>query len=308
MKRLWLNDDVIKKYLKAGNVVNKVLNRALDIVNEGVEVLRICEELEKEIVRLGAKPAFPVNISINNVAAHYTSPIGDTSTIPRESIVKVDVGAHVNGYIVDAAVTVNFSPIYDGLVKASREALKDVSRVLRDGLNIGRLGSLIERRIREYGAKPIKNLTGHLIDRYNLHAGKIIPNVSTRTRELVKAGEVYAIEPFATDGEGYVVETSSTFIFRLSRFKKIKEPNEIVNFMKLIKEKFDRLPFSERWLSSIYATHTIRENINELLKRRILEAYPVLVERRNGLVSQFEDTFIITREGSIPLARTLEIL
>lgn len=308
MRVLGLGDDVIEKYFKSGNVVNKVLNRALNIVDEEVEVLKVCEELEREIVKLGAIPAFPVNISINNIAAHYTSPIGDTSVIPKDSIVKVDVGAHINGYIVDAAVTINFSPMYNGLVNASKEALKDVSRVLRGGLNIGRLGSLIERRVREYGAKPIKNLTGHLIDRYNLHAGKIIPNISTRTRETIKVGEVYAIEPFATDGEGYVIETSSIFIFRLSRYRRIKGPSEILSFMKLIRDKFDRLPFSERWLSSTYSIYTIRKNIKELLKRRILEAYPVLVERKNGSVSQFEDTFIITKEGSIPLAQTLEIL
>jgi len=308
MRRHELSEEIVEKYLKAGDIVNKTLNKALNIVDEEAKVLKICEELEREIERLGAKPAFPVNVSINNIAAHYTSPIGDKTTIPRGSVVKVDVGAHINGYIVDAAISICLSPAYEEIARASRDALKEVSRVLRDGLNIGQLGSLIERKIKEYGVRPIKNLTGHLIDRYNLHAGKVIPNVSMRTREVVKCGEVYAIEPFATNGDGFVVETAHAFIFRLARFKKIKKFEDLVKFMKSIKFNFNGLPFSERWLSPSYPTPIIREYVRELLSRRVLEAYPVLIERKGGIVSQFEDTFIIMKGKAIPLARTLEIL
>jgi len=308
MREFGLNGDVLEKYFRAGDIVNKTLNKALNIVDEGVKVLKICEKLEDEIIRLGAKPAFPVNVSINSVAAHYTSPPEDITVIPKNSVVKVDVGAHINGYIVDAAITICLSPVYGDLVEASREALREASKALRSGLNIGRLGSIIEKKIKEYGMKPIKNLTGHLIDRYNLHAGKVIPNVSVRIKDSLKPGEVYAIEPFTTNGEGYVVEASYAFIFRLARFKRVKGPSEVVNFMKLIKTKFDRLPFAERWLKFTYSPFIIERCIKELLKQRVLEAYPVLVERRGGIVAQFEDTFIVTKEGSVPLARTLEIL
>jgi len=151
-----LSSEEVEISRKTGEIVHKTLNRALNIVKPGMKVLDLCEDLENYIRSQGAKPAFPVNVSINEVAAHYTAKIDDEYTIPEKSIVKIDVGAHIDGLIVDAAITVSFNPIYDKLLEASMEALKAVKTVLKHGVPIRKIGQVIEKTIKSFGFKPIR--------------------------------------------------------------------------------------------------------------------------------------------------------
>ncbi len=302
-----LDEEVLDKYLKAGEIVHKTLEKAIDAVKPGLKIEALCDNLEAYIVSQGARPAFPVNVSINEVAAHYTSPIGDPSRIPENGLVKIDVGAHVDGYIVDAAVTVPLTSKYQLFVDASMAALRDIATRLKPGVNLGRLGGVIERAIRSYGLSPVRNLTGHLISRYRLHAGKSVPNVSTITLSKTLPGEIYAIEPFATDGRGFVIEDLNSYIYRLKTVKRVKETS-LRRLLKVIKNRFDRLPFAERWLKNYMSVTSLRENMRKMLSLKIIQEYPVLVEQSGGYVSQMEDTFVVTRRGAFPLARTLSII
>ena len=64
-----LSDDDVRIYCRVGKIVHDVLEYAKTIVKPGVKVLEICEKIEQKIIEHGAQPAFPTNISINNVAA-----------------------------------------------------------------------------------------------------------------------------------------------------------------------------------------------------------------------------------------------
>ena len=176
------------------------------MVFEGMEVMDLCEKVEESILKMGGNSAFPCNIGIGSVAAHYTSLLGDQSTIPRGSIVKVDFGAEVSGYVADSAITVSFNPEFQPMIVAAEEALKTAIENVRSGAKARDLGGAIERCIARYGYKPIRNLTGHKIERYSLHTGKAIPNVSEIDGSILEEGEVYAIEPFVTsiDADGTV--------------------------------------------------------------------------------------------------------
>jgi len=153
----------------------------------------------------------------------------------------------------------------------------------------------------------VRNLTGHLISRYRLHAGKSVPNVSTITLSKTLPGEIYAIEPFATDGRGFVIEDLNSYIYRLKTVKRVKETS-LRRLLKVIKNRFDRLPFAERWLKNYMSVTSLRENMRKMLSLKIIQEYPVLVEQSGGYVSQMEDTFVVTRRGAFPLARTLSII
>ena len=218
----------------------------------------------------------------------------------------VDVGAHIDGYIVDAAITISFNPIYDKLVKATYEALRTVSTILKPGITLGKVGSYIEKTIKSYGFKPIENLTGHLIKRYELHAGKSIPNVDTGDERKVIEYEVYAIEPFATDGNGYVIEIDKVTIFRLlttsGKKKVMKKYSDVIN---TISSTCDSLPFALRWFKD--KIPNIEQVINELVKEGVVFPYPVLVEEGKGMVAQSEDTYIVTSSGAIELVHTAEL-
>jgi methionyl aminopeptidase len=226
---------------------------------------------------------------LNDVAAHYTSPPGDKSTVPPKALVKVDIGVHIDGFIADTALTVSVGNVGLELVKASEAALENVLKNIKHGVKSSHIGEIVEKTIKEFGFKPVSNLTGHLLDKYNLHAGKSIPNVKTRVGFTLKEGEVYATEPFATTGAGMVEDSKYSYIYRMPS-QKTSTP-----FLSYIAHEFKTLPFAARWLVSKFP------KAQELIKRFALtgtiQSYPVLVERERGVVSQAEHTFIVKKNG-----------
>ncbi len=291
----------MNELVEVGEVVHKALKYAIDIVHPDMPILELCEKIEQFIIAQGARPAFPVNVSVNEVAAHYTAVKNDGSRIPRNSVVKIDIGAHRDGHIVDAAITAAMGTnAYDGLIKASYNALKRAYEALRPGVRAWQIGEAIEATIRAFGYRPIYNLTGHRIERYVLHAGDVIPNYGDRSAsQVIKAGDVYAVEPFATNGKGYVVDNKNITIFRLMRNKSKKYQK----YIDVIYQFSSNLPFTPRWFPQIPDAV-----YKDALLEGVLYGYEVLVEEGGGFVAQFEDTFLIGDDGARPLARTLDLV
>lgn len=299
-----LSEDVLKRYLKAGHIASEVRRKAASFVKEGVSILQICERVESTIKKMGGAPAFPCNVCINDVAAHYSSPPRDTRTIPKNSIVKIDIGVHVEGYIADTAITVSLTPEYDGMVYAVNEALEQAIKVIKPRFKISEVGRIIQKTIQRFGFKPIKNLTGHQMSRYILHSGKSIPNVHLyQNFQSINEGEIYAIEPFLTlaSGNGEVKGAREAYIYRFQKERRLANP-DLVKLLKSIKNRFRSLPFSPRWIKGI-EKNSININIEELTANRCLSSYPVLIEKSGGIVAQAEHTVIITKEGCIVITQ-----
>lgn len=295
-----LSDDAYDKILEAGKIASKIRKYAIEKIKPGVRIYDFCEEVERKIVEEGGKPAFPCNVSINNVAAHYTAFIGDSSVIPDRSVVKVDIGVHIDGYIADTAVTVSFDPKYDDLLIAVETALERAIETIRPGIRVSKIGEVVEKTIKSYGYKPIRNLSGHSIERYNLHSGTSIPNVhDVFSISRLTPGHVYAIEPFGTNGVGYVVESRNAYIYSLVREKKVKDKLSKV-VLENIRRKYDGLPFAERWLRNIVPDRgKLLSILNELVRSKILHKYPVLLEAARGFVAQFEHTVLVLERDVI---------
>ncbi len=293
-----MDDAGLEALRKAGRIARKVRERSLNIVRENASLLEVCSILENLILDEGAKPAFPCNICINDVAAHYTPIIGDTSIIPSRSLVKIDIGVSVDGYIADTAVTISLDPVLQPMVEAVNTALLEAVKIVKPGVQASMIGEVIQRTIMSRGFKPIKNLTGHEIARYNLHAGLSIPNVQTARSEKLQLYHVYAIEPFATtnDGGGEVVSSETVTIYRLNteRIKHEKLGEEERRLLELLHEKFDSLPYTPRWISNFGFFSKIHE---KMVKTGRIYSYPVLVERKGKPVAQAEHTVIVTENG-----------
>ena len=193
-----LPEDVFKKYQDAGKITREVREEMRRFVRVGMPIIEVCERAEGLIRKKGGQLAFPCNVSINEVAAHYTSPPNDKRTIPPNSLVKVDIGAHIDGYIADTAVTICFNPEHENLMQAAQEGLKVAVKTIYAGISTSKLGSAIQKTIKAYGCKPVSNLTGHQIGRYLIHTGKSLPNVSHIIGSKIREGEVVALEPFVT--------------------------------------------------------------------------------------------------------------
>ena len=248
---------------------------------------------------MGGKPAFPVNVGINEVAAHYTSPPGDISVIPPGSMVKVDFGVHIQGYLADTSVTVHFDPKFEPMVKASQEALQNAIHAFKPGVKMSEIGRIVQSTIERYGYRPIRNLTGHSIERYTIHAGKSVPNVPQLLNgSKILEGEVYAIEPFVTtaSAEGEVTNGQYSYIHRYIKQKGAKDPEQR-KVLEEIHEQFSTLPFAVRWLERKFSRPVAVKAVQDLVRDKCVGSYPVLVEESGRPVAQSEHTVLVTRDG-----------
>ncbi|TET00887.1 MAG: type II methionyl aminopeptidase, partial [Hadesarchaea archaeon] len=169
-----LTEEELEAYRKAGKLVAEVREQARPLVKPDVTLLEIAEAVEELITQKGAKPAFPCNVSVNEIAAHYSPPADDDTTIKEGDMVKVDVGVHVDGYIGDTAFTIATGEKQE-LVQTVERALEAEIAAIKPGIDVGELGRIVEETATAAGFKPIHNLTGHSLARWNLHAGLTVP-------------------------------------------------------------------------------------------------------------------------------------
>jgi methionyl aminopeptidase len=187
------SDIALECYRKAGRIVGQIRRSVPSLVQEGARLIDICQEVEDMTAQLGGKPAFPCNVDVNEVAAHYTSPLGDVLQVPKGSLVKIDFGVHIEGFIADSAVTVSQNPILLPMISAAEEALKRALEIVRPEVRTSDIGALIQQTIERRGFKPIWNLTGHVIERYTIHTGESIPNVGRMGGGKFKEGDAVTV-------------------------------------------------------------------------------------------------------------------
>jgi methionyl aminopeptidase len=279
-------------FFEAGKIARKIREEIRKVVNEGEKLLEIAEYLENRIKDEGGAPAFPCNIGINEVAAHYSPIPNDSSIIPPNSIVKIDIGVHINGCIADTALTISLNPEYDPLVSVVNIALEEALKIIKAGISTSLIGEVISSTIKKYGFKPISNLTGHEIDRYKLHAGTSIPNIPTREKTILKENHIYAIEPFATfsKADGEVFSGKEITIYKLKENFIIKEES----FIKKIKDKVGFLPYSLRWFKLTDIEEKIHQNF---FKKGMIFGYPILIEKSGYPVAQAEHTILVLKNN-----------
>lgn len=289
-----LTEDELEKYRRAGKLLSEVREEVRKLVKPGVALLDLAETTEELIRQKGAKPAFPCNVSLNQIAAHYSPPAGDTTVIKEGDIVKVDLGAHVDGYIADTAFTVATGEKKE-IVGAVEKALEEAIKVVRPGINVSEIGKAVEDAAKASGFKPIRNLSGHSLGRWTLHSGLTIPNFDEKTDQKIKAGDVLAIEPFLTDGAGLVEDQPQVYIYRYMRDRPVRL-RMAKKLLLDIKRIYGSLPFAERWLTKNMSKLRMELSLRELIGAGAIYPYHVLKERA-GVVAQAEHTVIVTEEG-----------
>lgn len=289
-----MDNNELELWKKAGKMAGEAREFGKDLVKEGANLFEISKKIEDFIEKKGGKPGFPVQISINDIAAHYTAIPDDQSTIKSGDIVKLDLGVQIEGYIGDTALTVEVnSNKNQDIVKASKEALDEAIKLCKPGVKVCEIGEVVNKVITSYGFKPIKNLSGHKVDRYILHSHISIPNFNNNDKTELKEGMVVAIEPFASTGVGLVKEGKLSTNYRLQNPKPIRDTisREVLTY---IQKEFVTLPFAKRHLLKKFPISKINFALTNLEKQGILYQYPQLPEKQEGcLVSQHEHTIYI---------------
>ena len=290
-----MDDKELSAYRKAGKISQQVKKWSKSLVKPGIKILDIAEKIEAKIIENKAGLAFPVNVCINDVTAHYTPKYNDTISLEESDVVSIDLGVHVDGFIADTAYTVDLGGEYDKMLEVNEKALQKVIEIIRPGASVKELGSTLYDFVTKSGFKPIENLTGHEVKQYDLHAGISIPNIPVPYEWELEEDMVLAIEPFVTDGYGRVVESKIANIYSLLEKKPIRMP-EARAILKEV-EKREELPFAERWYSKKISPMKVQLAIQQLLSKEIIKGYPTLHEKEKGVVSQFEHTMIVTADG-----------
>jgi len=285
-----MDDVVYDAYREAGALARRVLRRGAGLVKEGSSLLEMVEETENMVTEEGALLAFPLNVSFNEAAAHDTAMPGDERTFARGDLVKVDLGVHIDGYIADTAMTVDLGD-HGALVEASRAALEAAIAAVRPGITAGELGEAIQATIEEHGYRPVANLTGHGLDRYNLHTRPTIPNIAMTGGTVIEEGMVFAIEPFATTGSGKVGEATRVEIYKQIAVR----PARLPSAKRILEAARPRrgLPFSRRWVPG----DKVEIGLATLVRAGILHPFPMLHDVPGSFVSQAEHTLIVTDAG-----------
>jgi methionyl aminopeptidase len=280
-------------YQQAGRIASIVREKTRNIYHVGDTLFQICESIEDDIIMKGGSPAFPVNVSLNDIAAHYTAEPNDQIIVKDGDVLKIDIGVQIHGYIADTAVTVCYNPKYEAMVKTAELALTEAVKVAKPNFKASDIGKIIENTVSKQGFRPIQNLSGHSLEQYTIHAGKSIPNIWTIGSFSLVSNQAYAIEPFVTtkDGHGIVYEGKTRNIFGIASRKPTKD-KEADEFLEYIWNTFKTLPFALRWMTKKYEEKKARQLIEQLIRKRNVHAYPVLIEGNRKIVAQAEHTLI----------------
>ncbi|MFP4045545.1 MAG: type II methionyl aminopeptidase [Candidatus Aenigmatarchaeota archaeon] len=292
-----MDDEVLKKYRKAGRIAGKAREHGKKMLKKGTSYKEVVESTENRIRELGGEIAFPTNLSIGSAGAHDTADVNEERTL-ESGLAKIDVGVHVDGWIGDTATTVSLDGKDEEMIEAAEAGLEAAIGMMKPGNKVKDVSAKIEKAIRDHGYTPITNLTGHGLDKYDLHAKLQIPNVKNEINYELEKGDVFAIEPFATDGAGKVNEGNKTLIYCWQKDKSVRS-RQGRKILKMAKNEYHKLPFAKRWLTEEISPLRLNMALRQLAERGALYKYPVLKEAEGGNVAQAEHTILVGEEPEI---------
>jgi methionyl aminopeptidase len=296
-----MNEQELQKWHQAGKLGSETLAYAKTIVKPGMPLKELAEKIEDFVEKKKAKFAFPVNLSKDEIAAHFSPSYN--SEEKAEGLLKIDLGISIDGYISDLSCSIDLTKEkkYSKLIEASEKALQEAIKLIKPGQELGIIGKKIQETISGYGFAPVINLSGHELKQYNLHSGLTVPNYDNGNKTKLKEGQVLAIEPFATPGQGLIQDGNPSGIYKLEVKHNTRDmlAREVLEF---IEKEYDKLPFSSRWIVKKFGPRSLF-SLRALEQVGSLHHFKQLVEKTKAPVSQAEATVLVTKQGCEVLAK-----
>ncbi|CAG9785153.1 unnamed protein product [Diatraea saccharalis] len=304
-----MQQDIYQEIRHAAEAHRQTRKYMRDWIKPGMTMIQICEELESTARRLigedGLKAglAFPTGCSRNHCAAHYTPNTGDTTVLEYDDVVKIDFGTHINGRIIDCAFTLHFNPRYDPLVKGVQEATEAGIKASGVDARLCDVGAAVQEVMESheveldgkvYQVKPIRNLNGHSIGPYRIHAGKTVPIVKGGETTRMEENEFYAIETFGSTGRGQVHDDMDCSHY-MKNFDQQFVPLRLQSskqLLNLINKNFGTLAFCKRWLERAGASRYAMA-LKDLCDKGVVDPYPPLCDIKGCYTAQFEHTILL---------------
>jgi len=294
-----MNKQEIESYLKAGEIVKKVVAYAREFIKPGMLLIEIAEKIDDKIKELGGDFGFPVNLSLNETAAHYTPGVDDETK--AGGLLKIDLGVSIEGYIADVAFSLDLTKDkkFKEMIELNEKGLDSALSVLKKGTKVNDIGKAVHDVVKDSGFNVVKNLSGHSLGKNNIHAGLTIPNYKNNNENELKGA--FAIEPFLTTGVGEIYEGKPGEIFMLQKEGSVRD-SEARKILKFVKENYDTRPFCSRWLVK-EGFKRVGFALKVLTQQGILHNFPVLIEKSKQPVSQAEHSVLITDDEVLVLTR-----
>ncbi len=293
-----ISAEQIEEIRKVGKASTEAILYAASLVKEGASLLEVADGAEKFLKDRGFSPAFPLNISVNEQAAHYTPSMGDQKRFAKDDLVKIDFGAEKDGLLGDGAITVDLSGRHSKMVESAERALDAAIGLVRHGVSVCDIGKAINQSVESDGFVTVKNLGGHGVGVHDLHAELFIPNYDNYDFTALEEGMVIAIEPFITTGagKGLVTDSDVCDIYSFAENVNVRSADARAILQHI--EKSYREPFAVRWLTGIINTKfRLYAAVSELARAGAIEPHPMLVEAGNAPVAQAEAQLLVTKEG-----------
>lgn len=292
-----MNKQYKQDFVRAGAMAREVLAYGKQLIQPGASYNQVIGQVREKIREVGGMPAFPPQIALDGVAAHFL-PMPDADIMFQDQVVKLDVGVSHKGAIGDCATTVDLSGRYHTIVAAAEAALLEAERLIRVGLPLRDIGRTIERTIASFGLRPIRNLAGHGLGRHKIHTKPMIPNYDNRSSELIKPGMTFAIEPFATDGRGLIEEEGPAAIF--SWIGRGRPHTPLAKSLVPILRSFQGLPFAiHDLIRPDWPLERLREVLDELQQLEVIYGHAPLVEEPQARVAQAENSVLVDDDGTV---------
>jgi methionyl aminopeptidase len=310
-----LNSEFLNDYRQAAEIHRQVRRWAQGHIKPGQSLTDIAEGIEDGVRALTGHQGleegdslkggmgFPTGLSLNHCAAHFTPNAGNKTILQADDVMKVDIGVHINGRIVDSAWTMTFNPVYDNLLAAVKDATNTGVREAGIDVRMCDIGAAIQEAMESYEVemngqtfpvKCIRNLNGHDVGHYMIHGGKSVPIVKGGDQTKMEEGEIFAIETFGSTGKGYVRDD-----MEISHYsKKPDAPNVPLRvssaraLLNTITKNFGTLPFCRRYLDRLGHDKYLL-GLNNLVSSGIVESYPPLCDTKGSFAAQFEHTILL---------------
>jgi len=315
------DEAVLNKYKIAGDIVNLALKAVVAMCVEGASVRDVCIHGDKLITEGTSKCftkdkkmkrgiAFPTCVSINNCINHFSPLLSDQdATIKEGDVVKIDMGAHVDGFISVVGHTLVAGATKENKVTgrkadavlAAYYSSQAALRLVRPGNENFTVTDTINKVASEYKCKPIEGMLSFQLQQNRIDGEKTIilnPNDAQR-KEVEKVTfeqhEVYAVDVLVSTGEGHAKEHD----VRVTIFRKTDETYSLKmkaskEFLSLVNKNHKEMPFNLRHFED---EKKARLGVLECVNHKLIDPYPVLWERPKEIVAQFKYTVLLLPSG-----------
>jgi curved DNA binding protein len=312
--------DVTTKYRTAGDIINKILAKVVDMCVADADIAVICEEsdklLEEEVGKLYNKKvkdkkiekgiAFPTCISVNEIVGHFSPMKGEGRKLVAGDVAKIDFAVHIDGFIAAAGhtVVVGDEKVEDkraDVVMAAWTAAEAALRLVQVGNKNTQVTEMFSKVAEEFKCKPVQGVLSHQMKKHVIDGNQSIISVETVEEKVdefeFEMNDVYCIDVVMSTGEGKTKETEirSTVFKRAPDTSYGLKTQKARQFLHEVNKRFPALPFT---LRAIEDEQVARVGVSEAKRHELLEEYPVLKEKEKEVVAQFKFTVLLLPGGT----------